>query len=200
MLACESVVCQDKKVETIGLDKTSSRIVVVSPDGLLFMADNPKKTLELSQAARSIPARQGQAEEIEAGDKLVWTAVGCHGGKILAAGHNKTKKRLEYLLVEAATMAATDRLTMAEQVGDKGVNFVQLTTVDGRLVAVCCRYEQHVDILRVVGDRLEASSKNQAIDVCGDSSICSVSRHGGKANVFLVGGYQWLKKLQLKSV
>ena len=80
---------------------------------------------------------------------------------------------------------------------------VQLTTVDGRLVAVCCRYSQHADILGVAGDRLEASIKNRGIDVCGDKSnkwIYSVSRHGGKANVFLMGGYQWLKKLELKSV
>ena len=115
MLACESVVCQN--VETIGLDSVSKRIVVVSPDGILFMADSPKTTLDLSEAARRMPARQGQAETVEAGDSLVWTAVGSHGGKILAAGHNKTKKRLEYLLVEAATMAATDRLTVAERVG-----------------------------------------------------------------------------------
>ena len=80
---------------------------------------------------------------------------------------------------------------------------MQLTTVGGRLVAVCCRYWQHMDILRVVGDRLEASSKNRGIDVCGDKDykfICAVSRHGGKANVFLMGGINWLKKLELKSV
>ena len=60
-----------------------------------------------------------------------------------------------------------------------------------------------MDILGVAGDRLEASSKNRGIDVCGDKPvkyIYSVSRHGGKANVFLMGGTYWLKKLELKSV
>ena len=57
MRDCESVVY--KNVETIGLDSASIRIVVVSSYGRLFMADNPSKTLDLSQAARSIPPRQG---------------------------------------------------------------------------------------------------------------------------------------------
>ena len=40
--------------------------------------------------------------------------------------------------------------------------------MDTRMVAVCCRYEQYIDILQVTGNRLSVSSNNTAVDVCGD--------------------------------
>ena len=201
MLSCEEVVCQN--VETIGLDSVWRRIVVISPGGHLFMADSPEVTLDLSEAAINLQPLQGQAKEIEASDTLLWTAVGSYGGKILAAGINKTKKRLEYLLVDAVTMVVTDRLTVADKVRPIEVKFVQLTTIEGRLVAVCCRFAKYVDILQVTGDRLELSSENQSVDFCGDKFmklILSISRYRDEGNVFLLGGHFWLKKLELKSV
>ena len=201
MKACESVVCQN--VGTIGLDSTSNRIVIVSPDGRLFMADSPQTSLDLSQAARSIPSRQGHAESIEAGDKILWQAVGSEGGKIVVGGHNETKKRLEYLLVEVVMMTPLDRLTVTEQTTDgkeTGVRHIKLTSYSGRLVAVCCRFYRFVDILQVTDNGLEPGIRNRVIDITGDriyKDINSISQHASRKNIFLLGGREWLKKLEL---
>ena len=66
-------------------------------------------------------------------------------------------------------MRAVDRLTVTEKV-DIGVRQIRLLSIENRLVVVCCRYMQYVDILQVTGNRLSVSSKNTAVDVCGDKS------------------------------
>ena len=122
---------------------------------------------------------------------------------ILAAGHIKTKKRLEYVLVEAATMTVADRLTVKEKVDQTNgsvVRHIKLTSLGGRLVAVCCRASQYIDILQVTGNRLSTASQNRAVDVSGDKDykcIASICQHASKKNVFLLGGNYWLKQLDL---
>ena len=81
MLASETVVC--KNVETIALDSSNNRIVIVSPDGNLFMEDgnlcmedDPEKILDLNQAVESI----SQTKAIKGAEKIRWTAVGAYKG------------------------------------------------------------------------------------------------------------------------
>ena len=64
-------------------------------------------------------------------------------------------------------MTAVDRLTVTEKV-DIGVRHIRLLSMGNRLVVVCCRYMQYVDILNATGNRLSISSKNTAVDVCGE--------------------------------
>ena len=70
--------------------------------------------------------------------------------------------------------------------------------MDNRLVAVCCRSEQYVDILEVTGNRLSVTSKNTAVDVCGDKSINSIGQHASHKNTVMIGGINWMKRLDLK--
>ena len=70
--------------------------------------------------------------------------------------------------------------------------------MDNRLVAVCCRYLQYVDILQVTGNRLSVSSKNTAVDVCGDKSVDSIGQHASHKNTVMLGGDKWMKRLDLK--
>ena len=73
--------------------------------------------------------------------------------------------------------------------------------MDNRLVAVCCRSYQYVDILEVTGNRLSVSSKNTAVDVCGDKSsytINSIGQHASHKNTVMIGGINWMKRLDLK--
>ena len=86
MEASESVVCQN--VDTISLDSVSNRLWALTSDGRLFSADSPQTTLDLSQAAIGIKQVKGKSESIEASDRLLWTSIGTHGGKIVAAAHN----------------------------------------------------------------------------------------------------------------
>ena len=134
-----------------------------------------------------------------------WAAVGIHAAKILVAGYNETKNGLEYMLVDAATLTPFDRLSVTEKAGDfekSAVAYIKMTNIDDRLVAVCCRTEQYIDILEVNGDRLSAASRNRAVDVCGDKEdkyISSICQHASRSNVILLGGYQWLKKLEIQT-
>ena len=146
------------KVAIIALDSSSNRILGVTPDGYLFTHEGFQMALDLSKEARSIPSRHGHAESIEAGDKIMWQAVGSEGGKIVLGGHNETKNRLEYLLVEAATMTPLDRLTVTQQTTggrESGARHIKLTCLGDKLVAVCCRFERFVDILQVKKNSLE---------------------------------------------
>ena len=71
--------------------------------------------------------------------------------------------------------------------------------MDNRLVAVCCRHEQYIDILQVTGNRLSVSSKNTAVDVCGsDNIIRSIGQHASHKNTVMLGGNNWMKRLDLK--
>ena len=73
--------------------------------------------------------------------------------------------------------------------------------MDNRLVAVCCRYEQYIDILQVTGNRLSVSSKNTAVDVCGDKSskwIFSIGQFASHKNTVMLGGSNWMKRLDLR--
>ena len=100
-------------------------------------------------------------------------------------------------------MTVADRLTVKEKVDEKKesvVRFIKLTSLGGRLVAICCRYEQYIDILQVTGNRLSTASQNRAVDVSGDKKhkyIGSICQHASKKNVFLLGGRNWLKQLDL---
>ena len=98
-------------------------------------------------------------------------------------------------------MTAVDRLTVTQKV-EYAVRHIRLLSMDNRLVAVCCRCYQYVDILQVTGNKLSVSSKNIAVDVCGDKSnkwICSIGQHASKKNTVMLGGYQWMKQLDLKT-
>ena len=72
--------------------------------------------------------------------------------------------------------------------------------MDNRLVAVCCRYRQYIDILQVTGNRLSVSSKNTAVDVCGGNNynIWSIGQHASHKNTVMLGGNNWMKRLDLK--
>ena len=73
--------------------------------------------------------------------------------------------------------------------------------MDNRLVAVCCRYLQYIDILQVTGNRLSVSSNNTAVDVCGDKSskwINSIGQYASHKNTVMLGGSRWMKRLDLK--
>ena len=70
--------------------------------------------------------------------------------------------------------------------------------MDNRLVAVCCRYLQYVDILEVTGNRLSVSSNNTAVDVCGGTWINSIGQHASHENTVMIGGEGWMKRLDLK--
>ena len=70
-------------------------------------------------------------------------------------------------------MTAVDRLTVTEKVDEYGVRHIRLLSMDNRLVAVCCRSEQYIDILQVTGNRLSVSNKNTAVDVCGSGNCGS---------------------------
>ena len=73
--------------------------------------------------------------------------------------------------------------------------------MENRLVAVCCRYLQYVDILQVTGNRLSVSSKNTAVDLCGDkgfNEIMSIGQHASHKNTVMLGGNNWMKRLDLK--
>ena len=73
--------------------------------------------------------------------------------------------------------------------------------MDNRLVALCCRSEQYIDILQVTGNRLSVCSKNTAVDVCGDKSykrIDSIGQHASHKNTVMLGGNNWMKRLDLK--
>ena len=100
-------------------------------------------------------------------------------------------------------MTAVDKLIVKEKVDEEkesAVRFIKLTSLEGRLVAVCCRASQYIDILQVTGNRLSATSQNQVIDASGDKVdmwIYSIGQHASKKNVFLLGGSYWLKQLDL---
>ena len=97
-------------------------------------------------------------------------------------------------------MTAVDRLTVTEKVV-YGVIHIRLLSMDNRLVAVCCRCYQYVDILQVTGNRLSVTSKNTAVDVCGDmssKSIYSIGQHASHKNTVMLGGREWMKRLDLK--
>ena len=94
-------------------------------------------------------------------------------------------------------MTAVDRLTVTEKV-DIGVVHIRLLSMENRLVAVCCRYKQYVDILQVTGDNLSVSSKNTAVDVCGGKWIHSIGQHASHKNTVMLGGSEWMKRLDLK--
>ena len=54
-------------------------------------------------------------------------------------------------------MTVADRLTVKEKVDENSifvVRVIKLTSLEGRLVAVCCRASQYIDILQVTGNRL----------------------------------------------
>ena len=70
--------------------------------------------------------------------------------------------------------------------------------MENRLVAVCCRIEQYIDILQVTGNRLSVSSKNTAVDVCGDNYIDSIGQHASHKNTVMLGGQYWMKRLDLR--
>ena len=98
-------------------------------------------------------------------------------------------------------MTAVDRLTVTEKVDKYGVIHIRLLSMENRLVAVCCRFEQYIDILQVTGNRLSVSSKNTAVDVCGDKSykeIYSIGQHASHKNTVMLGGSNWMKRLDLK--
>ena len=95
-------------------------------------------------------------------------------------------------------MTAVDRLTVTEKVV-YGVRHIRLLSMDNRLVAVCCRSEQYIDILQVTGNRLSVSSNNTAVDVCGsDRDINSIGQHASHKNTVMLGGNKWMKRLDLK--
>ena len=98
-------------------------------------------------------------------------------------------------------MTLVDRLTVTEKVNnDYGVTHIRLLSMDNRLVAVCCRDEQYIDILEVTGNRLSVSSKNTAVDVCGNYNkwIMSIGQHASHKNTVMLGGRNWMKRLDLK--
>ena len=99
-------------------------------------------------------------------------------------------------------MTAVDRLTVTKKVNnDYGVRLIRLLSMENRLVAVCCRYRQYIDILQVTGNRLSVTSKNTAVDVCGDKSsnyIFSIGQHASHKNTVMLGGDKWMKRLDLK--
>ena len=97
-------------------------------------------------------------------------------------------------------MTAVDRLTVTEKVDEYEVIHIRLLSMDNRLVAVCCRYLQYVDILEVTGNRLSVSSNNTAVDVCGSGYkyICSIGQHASHKNTVMLGGGNWMKRLDLK--
>ena len=71
--------------------------------------------------------------------------------------------------------------------------------MENRLVAVCCRYLQYVDILQVTSNRLSISNKNTAVDVCGSGNwIWSIGQHASNKNTVMLGGQGWMKRLDLK--
>ena len=71
--------------------------------------------------------------------------------------------------------------------------------MDNRLVAVCCRYIRYIDILQVTGNRLSVSSKNTAVDVCDSGNyILSIGQHASYKNTVMLGGNNWMKRLDLK--
>ena len=97
-------------------------------------------------------------------------------------------------------MTLVDRLTVTvtEKV-EYGVRHIRLLSMENRLVAVCCRYRRYIDILQVTGNRLSVSSKNTAVDVCGsDAWIWSIGQHASHKNTVMLGGYKWMKRLDLK--
>ena len=95
-------------------------------------------------------------------------------------------------------MTLVDRLTVTEKV-EYQVRLIRLLSMDNRLVAVCCRYYRYIDILQVTGNRLSVSSKNTAVDVCGNNNtICSIGQHASHKNTVMLGGHMWMKRLDLK--
>ena len=97
-------------------------------------------------------------------------------------------------------MTLVDRLTVTEKV-EYGVMHIRILSMDNRLVAVCCRSEQYIDILQVTGNRLSVSSKNTAVDLCGSGSgnnIYSIGQHASHKNTVMLGGSFWMKRLDLK--
>ena len=98
-------------------------------------------------------------------------------------------------------MTAVDRLTVTEKVGNYGVRLIRLLSMENRLVAVCCRSRQYIDILQVTGNRLSVSSNNTAVDVCGsgnNNNIRSIGQHASHMNTVMLGGNNWMKRLDLK--
>ena len=97
-------------------------------------------------------------------------------------------------------MILVDRLTVTEKVVEYGVINIRLLSMDNRLVAVCCRCSRYVDILQVTGNRLSVTSKNTAVDVCssGNKWIMSIGQHASHENTVMLGGYNWMKRLDLK--
>ena len=97
-------------------------------------------------------------------------------------------------------MTLVDRLTVTEKFDYYGVIHIRLLSMDNRLVAVCCRSEQYIDILQVTGNRLSVSSKNTAVDVCGgnNNNIRSIGQHASHKNTVMLGGNYWMKRLDLK--
>ena len=81
----ESVVCKD--VETISLDAVSKSVTVLSCAGDLFVSDTPQTRLDLKTVCGN--------------SKHAWTAVDSSSNRILAAGLDKSKKTIEYVLVDA---------------------------------------------------------------------------------------------------
>ena len=135
----------------------------------------------------------------------MWMAVGSHGGKILTAGHNSTRERLEYLLVDGENMKALDRVTVTEKVErgkESGVRLIKLTIISGKLIAVCCRACRYVDILEVAGTKIKSDNSLRAIDLAGDVNfqICCICQHTASKNLFLFGGTNWTKTLKLTSI
>ena len=118
----------------------------------------------------------------------------------MAAGIDTIKKTIEYVLVDRLTVTEkVDRLTVTEKVDEYGVIHIRLLSMDNRLVAVCCRSEQYIDILQVTGNRLSVSNKNTAVDVCGDKWILSIGQHVSNNNTVMLGGIYWMKRLNLKT-
>ena len=98
-------------------------------------------------------------------------------------------------------MTAVDRLTVTEKVNnDYGVRLIRLLSMENRLVAVCCRCSRYIDILQVTGNRLSVSSKNTAVEVCGgnNNNIWSIGQHASHKNTVMLGGSEWMKRLDLK--
>ena len=82
----ESVVCKHD-VETISLDAVSKSVTVLSSAGVLFVTSTPQTRLDLKTVCGN--------------SKHAWTAVGSSSNRIVAAGIDKSNKRIEYVLVDA---------------------------------------------------------------------------------------------------
>ena len=76
------------------------------------------------------------------------------------------------------------------------VMHVAMLEVNHNLFVVATRYEQFVQLLQVVDDRLVVPA-DSTFDVCGTDQIWSIGLHSGMPHTVLFGGNNWLKRMNI---